>query len=62
MEKSRTVLVGASHMTRLTKEMGQEIINFAFPGFRPKEHMIADVTEKLAELNLSKEDTIVLDL
>jgi hypothetical protein len=29
MEKSRTVLLGASHMTRLTEEMGQEMINFA---------------------------------
>jgi hypothetical protein len=62
MEKSRTVLVGASHMTRLAKEMGPDTITFAFPGFYPKEKMILDVTEKLAELNLNKKDTVVLDL
>ncbi len=62
MEKSRTVLVGASHMTRLAEEMGPHTIAFAFPEFRPKEKMILDVTEKLVELNLSKKDTVVLDL
>jgi hypothetical protein len=49
-------------MTRLAKEMGPDTITFAFPGFYPKEKMILDVTEKLAELNLNKKDTVVLDL
>jgi hypothetical protein len=62
IEKSRTELVGAPHMTRLAEEMGSNTITFAFPGLRPKEKMILDVTDKLAELNLNKKDTVVLDL
>jgi hypothetical protein len=42
--------------------MGQNTISFAFPGFRPKENMISEITAKLEELNLCKDDTVVLDL
>ncbi len=34
----------------------------AFSGFRPKEKMITEIANKLAELNLNKDDTVVLDL
>jgi hypothetical protein len=37
VSKIRTVLVGASHMTRLADEMGCDVVSLAFPGFRPKE-------------------------
>ncbi len=33
----RTVLVGASHMTRLAEEMRGDVVSLAFPGFRPKD-------------------------
>ncbi len=36
MDKIRTVFVGASHMTRLADEMGYDVVNLAFPGFRPR--------------------------
>ncbi len=62
MSKNRTVLVGASHMTRLADEMGNDMVNLAFPGFRPKEKMIADIADKLLELKLGKKDTVVVDL
>ncbi len=62
MSKSRTVLVGASHMTRLADEMGNDTVNLAFPGFRPKEKMIADLADKLLELKFGKKDTVVVDL
>jgi hypothetical protein len=47
MNKSRTVLVGAFNMTRLAEEMVQDTVTFAFPGFRPRDRMVQDVTEKL---------------
>jgi hypothetical protein len=49
-------------MTRLAEEMGQDTITLPYPGFRPKENMILEITGKLAELNLCKDDTVVLDL
>ncbi len=61
-EKKRTVLVGASHMKRLSELMGPDMVTLAFSGFRPKEKVITEITNKLAELNLTKEDTVVLDL
>jgi hypothetical protein len=58
----RTVLVGASHMTRLADEMRGDVVSLAFPGFRPKDRMIEDIASKLAELKLGKKDTVVVDL
>jgi hypothetical protein len=49
-------------MTRLADEMGNDTVNLAFPGFRPKEKMIADLADKLLELKLGKKDTVVVDL
>jgi hypothetical protein len=60
--KIRTVFVGASHMTRLADEMGHDVVNLAFPGFRPKEEMLNEIACKLAELKLGKKDTVVCDL
>jgi hypothetical protein len=62
MNKIRTVFVGASHMTRLADEMGHDVVNLAFPGFRPKEQMLNEIASKLAELKLGKKDTVVVDL
>jgi hypothetical protein len=62
MDKIRTVFVGASHMTRLADEMGHDVVNLAFPGFRPKEEMLNEIACKLAELKLGKKDTVVCDL
>ncbi len=62
MSKSRTVLVGASHMTRLAEEMGIDTVNLAFPGFRPKGKMVDDLADKLLGLKLGKKDTVVVDL
>jgi hypothetical protein len=42
--------------------MGPDNITFAFLGFRPTEKIILEMTEKLSELNLSKEYSVVLDL
>jgi hypothetical protein len=61
-EKRRTVLVGASHMKRLSELLGQDTVTLAFSGFRPKEKMIAEISNKLVELNLTKDDTVILDL
>jgi hypothetical protein len=61
-EKKRTVLVGASHMKRLWEVMGPHTVTLAFPGFRPKEKIILEITNKLVELNLGKDDTVILDL
>jgi hypothetical protein len=61
-DKKRTVLVGASHMKRLADQMGSETVSLAFSGFRPKEKAIAEIVNKLAELKLTKEDTVVIDL
>jgi hypothetical protein len=61
-EKKRTVLVGASHMKRLSKHLGSDTVTLAFSGFCPKEKVIAEIANKLAELKLTKEDTVVLDL
>ncbi len=58
----RTILVGASHMVRLAAELGQETISLAFPGFRPKEHMIGNLASRLHLLKLEKNDTVILDL
>jgi hypothetical protein len=58
----RTVLVGASHMTRLAEEMRGDVVSLAFPGFRPKDRMIEDIVSKLADLKLGKKDTVVVDL
>jgi hypothetical protein len=60
--KIRTVFVGASHMTRLADEMCNDVVNLAFPGFRPKEKMLTDIASKLLELKLGKKDTVVVDL
>jgi hypothetical protein len=62
LSKSRTILVGASHMSRLAEEMGSDTVSLAFPGFRPKEKMVDDLVNKLLELKLGKKDTVVLDL
>jgi hypothetical protein len=62
VSKIRTVLVGASHMTRLADEMGGDVVSLAFPGFRPKEKMLTDIASKLSELKLGKKDTVVVDL
>ncbi len=61
-EKKRTVLVGASHMKRLSEHLGSDTVSLAFSGFRPKEKVIAEIANRLAELKLTKEDTVVLDL
>jgi hypothetical protein len=62
MDRIRTVLVGASHMTRIADEIGQEVVNLAFPGFRPKEEFLDEIACKLSELKLGKKDTVVCDL
>jgi hypothetical protein len=62
MSKIRTVFVGASHMTRLADEMGNDVLNLAFLGFRPKEKMLTDIVNKLVELKLGKKDIVVVDL
>jgi hypothetical protein len=61
-EKRRMVLVCASHMKRLSEVMGQDTITLVFSGFCPKEKMISEITDKLVELNYSKDDTVILDL
>jgi hypothetical protein len=60
--KGRIVLVGASHMVRRAKSLGQGVITLAYPGFRPNVSAIAQLVEKLDSLKLSKNDTVVLDL
>jgi hypothetical protein len=42
--------------------MGSDTVTLAFSGFRPKEKVIAEIANKLAELKLTREDTVVLDL
>jgi hypothetical protein len=49
-------------MLRLAEERGQDTISLAYPGFRPKESMISELTEWLEGLKLEKSDTVVLDL
>ncbi len=49
-------------MARLADEMGNDTVSLAFSGFRPKDKMINDLTDRLVELNLSKKDTVVVDL
>jgi hypothetical protein len=60
--KGRIVLVGASHMVRLAKNIGQGVITLAYPGFKPNVAAIAQIVEKLELLKLDKNDTLICDL
>jgi hypothetical protein len=60
--KGRIVLVGASHMVRLPKILGQGVITLAYPGFRLNVSAIAQLVEKLESLKLDKNDTVIFDL
>jgi hypothetical protein len=61
-ENARVVLVGASHMIRLAETMGPETVSLAYQGFRLREPMISDLSDKLRKLKLNSRDTVVLDL
>ncbi len=60
--KGRIVLVGASHMVRLAKNIGPGVITLAYPGFKPNVAAITQIVEKLELLKLDKNDTLVCDL
>jgi hypothetical protein len=49
-------------MVRLADKLGQDTISLAFPGFRPKENLIANLASRLHSLKLEKSDTVILDL
>jgi hypothetical protein len=50
-------LVGASHMNSLA-----ECMALAYQGFRPRDPIITDLANQLAQLNLGNMDTVVLGL
>jgi hypothetical protein len=64
-DTGRTVIVGASHMRRVAREMrdaGSEVIDLSVPGWLPTKENIAAVATKLASIDLTAEDCIVIDL
>jgi hypothetical protein len=58
----RLVLMGASHINRLAGVMDAGTVSLAYQGFRPREPMISEITNKLKALNFGKLDTVVMDL
>jgi hypothetical protein len=58
----RVIVVGASHMCRMTESVPMDFISLAYPGFRPTRDGIESVVKKLESLVITANDTVVLDL
>jgi hypothetical protein len=58
----RIVVVGASHMCRLAKQVPADTVVLAVAGFKPAKDSVAEIREKLERLSLGKSDTVVMDL
>jgi hypothetical protein len=58
----RVIVVGASHMCRMTDSVSLEFISLAYPGFKPTKDGIENVVKKIENLGITASDTVVLDL
>jgi hypothetical protein len=64
-DKGRVVFVGSSHMVRVAREMrkaGSEVVDLSVPGWVPNKDSITLLASKLARLNLTSEDCVVMDI
>ena len=64
-DKARIVLIGASHMVRIAEalsEKGLDIKNMATPGWRPTGPRLEAASASLRELNLTKDDIVLVDI
>ncbi len=58
----RIIVVGASHMCRMTESVSMNFISLAYPGFRPTKDGVENVVEKLENITVTENDTVVMDL
>jgi hypothetical protein len=59
---NRFVVIGASHMTRMSEFLPQNTTVLAYPGFRPEKCKIAELCGDLARGGTGQQDVVVLDL
>jgi len=61
----KTVFLGASHMRRVVQELGTAngtVMNICPPGWSPTKENLLAAAERVSELKLSANDTLVLDV
>jgi hypothetical protein len=58
----RLILVGASHMVRMSRHLPENVVNLAYPGFRATPQALTQLASKLEEILLTPDDRLVLDL
>jgi len=61
----KTVFLGASHMRRVVQELGAAsgtVVNICPAGWSPTKESLLAAAERVSELNLSANDTLVLDV
>ncbi len=58
----RLIIVGASHMVRMSKHLQEKAVILAYPGFRVIPQALTQLASRLEEILLTPEDRLVLDL
>jgi hypothetical protein len=59
---NRFIVIGASHMTRMSEFLPPSTTILAYPGFRPEQSKIAELCEDLSRGCTGKQDVVILDL
>jgi hypothetical protein len=61
-EPGRLIIVGASHMVKMSKHLQEKAVILAYPGFKATPQALAQLAAKLEEIRLTPDDRLVLDL
>jgi hypothetical protein len=61
-EPGRLIIVGASHMVRMSKHLQEKSVILAYPGFRATPQALTQLASRLEEIRPTPEDRLVLDL
>ncbi len=59
---NRFIVIGASHMTRLSEFLPPNTTTMAYPGFRPDQSKIAELCAGLSRGGTGEQDIVILDL
>jgi hypothetical protein len=61
-EPGRLIIVGASHMVRMSKHLQEKSVILAYPGFRATPQALTQLASRLEEIRPTPDDRLVLDL
>jgi hypothetical protein len=61
-EPGLLIIVGASHMVRMSKHLQEKAVILAYPGFRATPQALTQLASRLEEIRPTPDDRLVLDL